>query len=213
MNKPTSNLEAIAQAIRERFAATDAAREQVLRLCREVIRNSSEAIRAVHRHEYEPAQSLLARAASNLEEAGQVLAEHGELNNSGFVHDAQKEFAEGSITLALVSGNSLPHPDALMVGYAAYLNGLGEAVGELRRYLLDNLRSGKIAPCEQVLSTMDDIYGVLVTMDFPDAITRGLRRTTDVVRGILEKTRGDLTLTLRQQDLTQRLDDLQRGLK
>ncbi len=201
----TDNLDSITNQIRQSFLAKDAARERVLPLCREVIRHCSNAIRAVHRQEFEKATGLLQSARSLLNEVEQAVAEHNELSYTGFVRDAQKEFAEGSITLALITGKQLPDPGELGVGPAAYLNGLGEAVGELRRYLLDSMRRGDLSRGEEFLSAMDDIYCVLVTMDFPDAITGGLRRTTDMVRGVLEKTRSDLTLAIRQKELEERL--------
>jgi len=142
-----------------------------------------------------------------LSEAEQSISAYSELGYAGFVRDAQKEFAEGSITLALVTGNRLPDPDELGIGAAAYLNGLGEAVGELRRYLLDSMRKGNLSQGEDLLSAMDDIYNTLVTMDFPDAITGGLRHTTDMVRGVLERTRSDLTLAIGQKDLVDKLSD------
>jgi translin len=129
---------------------------------------------------------------------------------AGFVHDAQKEYAEASITLAVVSGRDLPSPDELDVEVAAYLNGMGEAVGELRRHLLDALRTGDIDHCEETLDVMEEMYGTLVTFDFPDAMTGGLRRTTDSVRGILERTRGDLAVASRQRDLEQRLAEFEK---
>jgi translin len=128
------------------------------------------------------------------------------------IWDAQKELAEGNITLALVTGEPLPEPAEMGVEAAAYLNGLGEAVGELRRYLLDSMRRGDLSRGEELLSAMDDIYSVLVTMDFPDAITNGLRRTTDMVRGVLERTRSDLTLTMGQKELETRLEKLEKDI-
>ena len=205
MNRPTDNLGSFADQIRLSFLAKDAAREKVLPLCREVIRYCSQAIRATHRQEFDQSQELLGSARNFLDEVKQTIANHSELGYTGFVRDAQKEFAEGSITLALVIGKPLPSPDALGIDAAAYLNGLGEAVGELRRYLLDSMRRGDLSRGEELLAAMDDIYNVLVTMDFPDAITGGLRRTTDMVRGVLEKTRSDLTLVIRQKDLENRL--------
>jgi translin len=206
MEKATSNLEVIAQRIRANFTAKDMAREKALRLCRETIRYSADAIRAIHRSEFDQTHSSLDMAYRLLQEVAETLAEQGELLYAGFVHDAQKEYAEGCITLALALNEALPTPEALGVRDAAYLHGLGEAVGEMRRYILDTIRKGDISRCEELLSDMDDIYGVLVTMDFPDALTYGLRRTTDVVRGILEKTRGDLTLAIGQRDLEQKLE-------
>lgn len=206
----TDNLDSIANQIRQSFLAKDAARERVLPLCREVIRHCSNAIRAVHRQEFEEATGLLQSARSLLNEVGQAVAEHNELSYTGFVRDAQKEFAEASITLALITGKRLPNPDELGVGSAAYLNGLGEAVGELRRYLLDSMRRGDLSRGEELLSAMDDIYSVLVTMDFPDAITGGLRHTTDMVRGVLERTRSDLSLAIRQKELEERLEKFER---
>ncbi len=205
MNRPTDNLGSFADQIRLSFLAKDAAREKVLPLCREVIRYCSQAIRATHRQEFDQSQELLGSARNFLDEVKQTIASHSELGYTGFVRDAQKEFAEGSITLALVIGKPLPSPDALGIDAAAYLNGLGEAVGELRRYLLDSMRRGDLSRGEELLAAMDDIYNVLVTMDFPDAITGGLRRTTDMVRGVLERTRSDLTLVIRQKDLENKL--------
>ncbi len=208
MSEITEYLESIVEKLRLSLAAKDAAREKALPVCREVIRYSGNSIRAIHRHEFEKADKMLLTARNLLNEAEQVINSVSELNNTNFFRDAQKEYAEGRITLALVTGKQPPDPDELNVDSAAYLNGLGEAVGELRRYLLDSIRKGDLSQGEQLLTAMDDIYSVLVTMDFPDAITGGLRRTTDMVRGVLERTRSDLTLVIRQKDLENRLDRL-----
>ncbi len=207
------NLDSIAGKIRQDFSAKDAAREKALPLCREAIRYSGNAIRAVHRQQFGQAGEMLATAGKLLKEAEQSIAASSELRNTGFLRDAQKEFAEGSITIALITGKKLPDPDELGTDYAAYLNGLGEAVGELRRYLLDSLRRGDRSRGEELLQAMDDIYSTLVTMDFPDAITGGLRRTTDMVRGVLERTRSDLTLTIQQKELEKKLDSFKRKIQ
>lgn len=192
----TSNLENIAAEIRQEFSAKDAAREKGLRLCREVIRCSSRVIRAVHRHEKEEAEQMLNSTRILVNEVTEALAQYPDLLHGGFVHNAQKEFAEASITWALLNSIPLPTPESLGVDSPAYLNGLGEAAGELRRYLLDSMRGGDFSRGEELLAMIDDVYGVLVTIDFPDALTEGLRRTTDMVRGVLEKSRGDLTMAL-----------------
>jgi len=202
-----NNLDSIANRIRQIFSSRDEARERVIPLCREAIRHCGNAIRAVHRQEFDQAAQLLKSAHDRLTEVEPALSGYGELSSAGFVRDAQKEFAEASTTLALVMGNRIPDPEELGVDGAAYLNGMGEAVGELRRYLLDSMRRGDLSRGEELLSAMDDIYNTLVTMDFPDAITGGLRRTTDMVRGVLEKTRSDLTLAMGQKGLVDKLAD------
>ncbi len=209
VSRLTDNLEVIADRIRLALAAKDTAREKALPLCREAIRHCGNAIRAVHRHELDAARELLQSARNLIDKAEQAVADHNELRYTGFMRDAQKEFAEGSITLALVTGKQIPDAADLGIEVTAYLNGMGEAVGELRRHLLDSMRGGDLSQGEELLSAMDDIYSILVTMDFPDAITSGLRRTTDVVRGILEKTRSDLTLVMRQKELENRLDQIE----
>lgn len=207
------NLDKIAEGIRDDLTVKDAAREKALPLCREAIRFSSNAIRAVHRKEFDQARNLLSFACKLLTEAENAIRGCGELVSTGFIRDGQKEFAEGSILLAFVMGEKVPHPDELKVDSAAYLNGLGEAAGEIRRYLLDSLRTGDSSRGEELLSAMDDIYSILVTMDFPDAITGGLRRTTDMVRGVLERTRSDLTLMITQKSLEGRLSKFEGDLK
>ena len=208
MANPLEDLEAIAEELRPYFAAEDEAREKALRNCRQVIRYSADAIRALHRQEKDKARQLLHSAYELLQQLNQDLAGHGRLFYSGFVHDAEKEFAEACITLALISEETLPRPNALGVSNSAYLDGLGESVGELRRYILDNLRRGDYSRCEQLLGIMDEIYGILITMDFPELLAHGLRRTTDAIRGIIERTRGDLTIALKQKELETKLRDL-----
>ena len=208
MSEISQDLENINMQIRPYFMAEDEAREKALRLCRQVIRHSSSAIRSLHCQEQDKARQLLDSARELVEDMNRALDSHGVLRHSGFVHDAQKEFSEGCITLALIVKEPLPKPEALGVDYPAYLNGRGEAVGELRRYLLDNIRRGDFSRCEELLAVMDDVYGVLMAMDFTEVITRGLRRTTDAIRGIIERTRGDLTVALRQKEMEVKLDNL-----
>ncbi len=199
----------IAETARDYLDAKHKAREQALALTREVVRLSANAIRNVHRDDFTTAESLLEKARQNLAQTEDHLADHRDIYHAGFVHDAQKEFAEANCTLALVAGRPLPGPNDLQISPAAYLNGIGETVGELRRHLLDRMRAGDVQHCEQVLGVMGDIYDVLVTMDYPEAVTGGLRRTADAMRGILERTRGDFTMSYTQKRLENRLNDLE----
>jgi translin len=196
-----TDLDAITESVWRTLSERDQAREKMLPLCRDSIRFSGDAIRAVHRREFEAAEELLQKARRLLGQAEKSIAACAELAGTGAVRDAQKELSEAHITLALVMKKPLPTPEDLSVDAAAYLNGLGEAVGEIRRYLLDAMRRGDLSRGEELLAAMDDIYSMLITMDFPDAITFGLRRTTDMVRGVLERTRSDLTLTIRLKAL------------
>jgi translin len=209
LEKLSLDLELIGEKIRAAFSAKHDAREKAIKLSREVIFKCSTSIRAVHRREFEVAKFLDDSARDILTELSQALAEYDDLRYTGFVHDAQKEYAEATITLALVSRGTIPDPDELGISYSAYLNGLGEAAGELRRYMLDTMRGGEIERAEDILEMMDGIYGLLVTMDFPDALTGGLKRTTDIVRGVLERSRADLTIALRQKELEQKLEAFQ----
>lgn len=200
----TAPLDAIIPRILENFAAKNAAREQALTASRAIIRMSANSIRAVHRSEFAKAEAMLEEAREVRDAAVKALEGHADIYHAGFLHDAQKEYAEARTTLALLSGGSIPAPEELGVEYAAYLNGIAEAVGEMRRMVLDRLRAGQFDGCEEILDAMDDIYSVLVTIDYPDAMTGGLRRTTDQTRGILEKTRGDLTMAMVQREAMRR---------
>jgi translin len=204
----------VAEAAREALARKNQAREAALTRCRDAIRHSANGIRAVHRGEFETARGLIDKAGSLLAEAKGALANDKDIFFAGFIHDAQKEYTEARLTLAIVDAENqkIPRPEDLDVELPAYLNGMAEVVGELRRHLLDSLREGEIEHCEECLGVMDEIYGVLITFDYPDAITGGLRRNTDAVRGILERSRGDLTVAAMQRDLEQRLEKVSRDL-
>jgi len=209
----TDQLASIGQQAIAYLELKHAARERTLPKSRTAIRYCANSIRAAHRHEFQAASELLTRAAALLEEMAVELGDHQDIFYAGFVQDAQKEYAEASTFAAIAQGHRLPEPPELAIGWAPYLNGLGEMVGELRRYILDQLRRGNIEQCEGFLQQMDDIYALLTTVDFPDAITLGLRRTTDTTRSILEKTRGDLTAAVSQAQLQQRMLALQQELQ
>ncbi len=205
-----SELRAIAEMTQLSFIEIHEAREEALKLSREIIRSSANSIRATHRGEFERARHLLAKVASLAEEIRNLLEKHPRVYYAGFVEDALKEYAEASATLAFAEGSALAGPERLGVAAAPYLNGLAEAAGELRRFILDSLRRDDFTRCEELLGIMDEIYTILVSMDFPDAVTRGLRRSTDMARGVLERTRGDLTVALRQRRLEAKLAAFQK---
>ncbi len=209
----TDNLEAAGQEAQKHLGFKHAARELALPKSRAAIRFCANCIRATHRQEYTVAAELLERASVLLSEMAEDLRDHQDIFYAGFVQDAQKEYAEAAAFMALTQNRPLPLASDLSIDWGPYLNGLGEAVGELRRYVLDQLRRGNLDNCEAFLRYMDDIYSLLITIDFPDAITGGLRRTTDAARGILEKTRGDLTIAVGQAQLERTIRALQQDLQ
>lgn len=183
------------------FSEKHEARERAIKASREIIRTSANAIRAVHRNELDAAREQMTAAAAAVAHVRADLAGHPDLYFTGYTQDAQKEYAEARCAYAFIAAEPVPTPEDLGVEIASYLNGLAEAASELRRYILDSLRRGDDARCEELMQVMDDAYNVMVVMDFPDALTGGLRRTTDQLRAVLERTRGDLTMTTRQRRL------------
>ena len=201
-------LENIADRIRQKFDVRNAMRDQALAQARQLTRACSLAIRAVHRNDKEVMEAQLTEARGLADRLRGELASHPDLYHAGYSQDALKEFVEANVTCALIQNLPLQTPEELGVEEATYLNGLAEVVGELRRRILDILRHGYSQEAERLLSIMDEIYAVLVTIDYPDAITNGLRRQTDLARGIIEKTRGDVTVSLRGEYLTQAIRKL-----
>lgn len=207
------DLNTIGRAAQDYLAAKHAARERALPKSRAAIRLCANAIRAAHRDEFESATQLLTDAGKLLHDMADDLREHLDIFYAGFVADAQKEYAEAALTCALIKREPLPSPEELGVEWAPFVNGLGETIGELRRYVLDRMRLGKVDVGEVLLRDMDEIYSLLITLDYPDAITGNLRRTTDAARGILEKTRGDLTIGASQARLDAALARVQERLE
>ena len=205
-------LEDIAERIRQNFDVRTSKRDEALKQARQLTRACSLAIRAVHRDDKEAMEANLAEAQTLADVLRDELREHPELFFAGYTQDSLKEFVEANVTCALIQNQPLQSPEELGVSDATYLNGLAEVVGELRRRILDILRSGYSEEAERLLSYMDEIYAVLVTMDYPDAITNGLRRQTDLARGIIEKTRGDVTFSLRAGQLTETIRGLRREI-
>jgi len=206
------NLPSIAEQVHQVFEAQTHVRDKALEQARSLTRESAHAIRAIHRGEDEEAHTHLRQAQNLVEKLKSELANYPMLYYAGYTQDAIKEYAEASITVALIQNENLPSPEDLQIDHTTYIRGLSETPGELRRRALDILRHAYTPDVERLLACMDDIYAILVTMDYPDAVTQGLRRQTDLVRGILEKTRGDLTMSLREEQLKKSMEELTRRL-
>lgn len=207
------NLDPIIEKIRATFTARNATRDLTLSRSRELIRFCSLTIRAVHREEFAEAEQLLNTAKQAAAAMKADIAAHPELYYTGYTQDSLKELTEACCVFAIVQHKPIPTPDEIEVDAAAYLNGLAEAASELRRRALDLIRRDRVDEAERMLTAMDDIYAQLVTIDFPDALTGGLRRTTDTLRAVLERTRGDLTTTLQQEKLQKALREMENVMR
>ncbi|MGH9127049.1 MAG: haloacid dehalogenase [Acidimicrobiales bacterium] len=205
MGSRREELEAAVEAVRTELDSVNRAREVALAACRRTIRACGSSIRAVHRLDSDRAAMLRREALVALREAQAAVLPYPAVGYAGFVHDAEKEYAEAVLTAALVAGSPLDGPAEIGVGIPAWLNGMAEAASELRRHLLDRLRAGELAVAERLLGDMSEVYDLLVSFDYPDAVTAGLRRTADALRAVLERTRSDLTTSILQARLQEAL--------
>ncbi len=207
-----SALVAQIEEIRQEFTRINELRDETLRLSRALVRSCANSIRAIHRHEWREAEQMLAEARQDAERMVQPLADYPMLYHAGYTQDSLKELVEAHVLYAVARGGALPTPAELFVTGSTYLRGLSEAATETRRFVLDLMRRGQVEEAEPFLAFMDDVYSLLVTVDFPDAITDGLRRHTDVLRTVVERTRGDMTLTLRQEQMRRALQQFEQRL-
>jgi translin len=199
-------LESVVSEIVAELSAANAGREAALRSCRRTIQLAGSAIKAVHRLEPATAAALADDCEAEVRAAQAALAGFPALQHAGFLHDAEKEYVEARVTIALVNGSEVPSPGELSVDPAAWMKGVAEAASELRRHLLDRLRDGELARAGELLDLMDETYDALMVVDFPDALTGGLRRTLDALRAVLERSRGDLTTTFVQARLQEAIE-------
>ena len=207
-----NSLEELSDRIRKSFEQQNQIRDQALAQSRNLIRHAARAIRAIHREDAELAREHLAEADELATAMRQDLTNQPDLYFSGYAQDALKEYCEAHLTVATILNQDWPSPEDLKVEFATYLNGMSEVVGELRRRIMDLMREGHSKEVERLQDVMDDIYAQLVTMDFPDALTYGLRRRTDIARSIIERTQADITISLRQQQLEMKIAELSNQL-
>ena len=206
------DFESLSDRIRESFERQNKIRDEALSQSRNLIRYSARAIRAIHREDTKLAYEFLDQADSLATDLREGLSQDPDLYFSGYAQDAFKEYCEAHLTVATILNEHWPSPEDLNVEYATYLNGMSEVVGELRRRIMDIMREGHSQEVERLLEVMDDIYAQLVTMDFPDPLTYGLRRRTDIARSIIERTQADVTVSYRQQELEKRISNLSEQL-
>lgn len=198
--------------IRNKFEALNTLRDQTLQKSRLLIRTCAHSIRAIHRHDWSEAETLLSQARAEAADMVNPLGDYPELYHTGYTQDALKELVEAHLVHAVATGKDLPSPEEIGVPGSTYLKGMTEAGTEMRRFILDLMRRGQVPEAETYLDFMDDVYSLLVTVDYPDAVTNGLRRQTDVLRTVLERTRGDLTMGIRQEEMMAALQRLENGL-
>ncbi len=207
-----SEVDSIVEEIRAEFETKSSARDVALHRSRELIRHCANAIRAAHRGDVAEAASILEIAGQAARNMAADLETYPDLYHAGYTQDALKEYVEARLVFAFITDGDVPSPIDLVVESPAYLNGLAEAASELRRHCLDLMRENRLNRAEAMLDIMDDVYSQLCSVDFPDAITGGLRRSTDNLRGVLERTRGDLTTAIRQEMMRQALAEFEQRI-
>ncbi|HPJ30756.1 MAG TPA: translin family protein [Methanothrix sp.] len=208
-----STIDDLTEEISRYFEAKDQAREEALQLTRVVIRRCGAAIRSIHRGEFDRAMELTGKAGEVLARIGDLLADHPDVRYAGFVDGAEQEYAEARIVFSIITEHTTPTPQEVGVEMTGYLSGLGDTVGELRRHVLDLIRQGRPEEGEVYLEAMEEIYHLLMLFDYPDAVTKGLRRKGDMARSLLERTRGDLTNAMGQKKLEVQLRELEEKLE
>ncbi len=206
-------IDQFADEARERLASIHVDREKAYTTSREVVQSSSTTIKAVHRGEFEAAREQVQKTRELRDQMMAAVEASPEIGYSGFVGDASREYAEAALVLALIAEGELPGAKEIGVDYADWLNGLGDTVGELRRHVLDLIRADRVDEAEKFLHMMDEIFQMLMSFDYPQAVTKGLRTRSDQARGAVERTRGDLTNALRQSRLEARMRQLQEALE
>ncbi len=207
------HMKEICDHIRDRFEAMDSARENTLATTRKITRNSGDSIKSIHREEWDQAERLMQETKDLVEGLKITLMDFPEIYYSGYVENAQTEFAEVSILYAVLHDSPVPTPEDLNIENAAYLNGVGDATGELRRHILDLIRKGRPEDSEKYLDIMDEYYTQMMSFDYPDAIMHGLRKKTDVARSLIERTRGDLTNALQVKGLEMSMKQFEKNFK
>jgi len=213
MSDPISpTLAGVVEEIRSQLTTVNGLRDATLNRSRALIRACAESIRAIHRHAWDAADAMLAAARAAAAEMVDALTASPMLYHAGYTQDALKELVEAHLLFAVVRGAAIPTPAQLQVTGPTYLRGMSEAATEMRRFVLDMMRQGQIVQAEPYLNFMDEVYSLLITVDFPDSITDGLRRHTDVLRTVLERTRGDLTISFRQEQMRLALRSLEARL-
>jgi translin len=207
-----SSLVDIVESIRGELTTLNGLRDATLARSRSLTRACANSIRAIHRHDWDEAEVLLAQARDEAKAMVDAIAGQPTLYHAGYTQDALKELVEAHLVAAVVRGTPLPAPAELYVTGPTYLRGMSEAGSEMRRFVLDLVRRGDVLAAEPYLEFMDEVYSQSITIDFPDAVTDGLRRLTDVLRSVLERTRGDLTLAIRQDQMRQALQSFETNL-
>jgi translin len=205
------DLQTIIDQIREALELRNTARDQAIRRSRMLIRHCANSIRAMHRGEFANARELLETARQAAQQMVEDVTDYPDVYHAGYTQDALKEYVEACAVHALLRRTPIPSLDEIgvRVDYPAYLGGLTEAASELRRAILDTIRRGDLDRGETLIEDMEDVYVAMTTIDFPNAVTGGLRRKTDALRAVLERTRGDLTVTVQQGRLRQALRDFE----
>ena len=201
------NLDAAIETIESELDEKDHVREIALKSSRAIVRLSGSALKDLHRGG--PVGEKLSELKDEVSRLSSLLGDHPDLVRAGYVESAFQEYAEVGMVLSLLEKDDVPLPEDLGIGSVPYLLALGDTIGELRRFALEELRRGNIDQANRFLDRMEDIYHALVRFDYPDAIA-AVKHKQDVARSLLEKTRGDVAVATNARRLHDRLDDLVR---
>ncbi len=183
----------------------DEDREEILRKSRVIIKDCSIAIKSIHREENKSYQDIILKIKNELDVLKNLI-----IKNPGhfykYLKTPEQEYTEAIVLFSIIQNQKIPTHIDLNVDALHYILGLADVIGELRRYILDNIRKSRIDVINDILEKMDELYTYLFSLDYPSGMTKDLRHKTDVARNIIEKTRGDITLSVQMNNLTNLLE-------
>jgi len=197
--------------IQAELLSYDKAREKLQELTRNATRLCGWAIIQVHRGNIAQATKTLNDAKESLDELQGLLSAHSELPQLGQALVAFQEYAEARLVFQMKKNGKLASLREVGTSSTAYLLGMLDFVGEMRRMTLDELRCGNADKAQKLLSTMEKVYEDLMSLD-RTSILPNFRRKLDAARRILETTRGDVAIDLRRISLEKALRSVERKL-
>ncbi len=202
------NFDEIFADIDQNLGTIDTLREDVLQKTRSIVRMAAETIKAVHREEWDVAEKNITEMKSLLKGVREQVSKHETLLRRNYTEISEQEYAEAAILFSILHKGQLASPKDLEIPDLAWLLGLADVAGELRRHCLDAIRKGDMKTAEDALGLMEEIYRKLFSLDYPKGMTGSLREKTDTIRKLLQATRGEVSMATHMSRLNQNLEKI-----
>ena len=203
-----SNVQTDVEEINKKFKDIEERRNALIKGTRDATILCSKAIVSLHSHKKNESVEYIEKSKKLLKQ----FKELGKDDLQKYLYIAEQEFVEAYCLYSIAENSAIPGKRSLEVSDISYVMGLLDCIGEIKRMIIDKIRTEGTSNVTALFELMDKIYGIIYPLAVYDNLMPGLRKKLDVSRILIENVRAIITEEKRRTIMIEKIEEFEKKI-